>query len=243
MRSIYRLGSVSILAIAISLAQPAGVELSQEPLGNGMIEFTVKNVSPQPITAVFITATHINDLSPRYLARGYWWFDNAIHGDHFWAPLKYGESRSYQAAPHPREDRTEVAVRAVIFADGTTQGEPEWVELLLNWRRDAHRFLGMIREALQSAELSGASPETVLAELEQLQKKLRAETHYSSRPADLEKPESFVIDQAFGPVDVVRHRLKVGVEWEEALRDAIDSCRRLRRAIERARPFVIAQQR
>jgi len=227
---------------AAALAQPTGVELTRKDLENGMIEFTVKNVSRQPITAIFITDTHIKDSSHRFVAQGHWWFDNAIHGDPFWAPLKYGESRSFRAARDPREDRTEVAVRAVIFADGTTEGEPDWVELLLNYRRDAHRFLGMIRQALQSAELNGTPPEAVLAELKNLEKRLRSETRYVSRPADLEKPESLVISQVFGPADVLRHRLEVGVEWDEALRDAIDDCRRLRRAIERARPFVIAQR-
>ncbi len=234
--------SALLLVVLSCLAQPAGVELTQKQLDNGMIEFTVKNASPRPITAIFITDTHIKEGSHRFLAQGHWWFDNALHGDHFWAPLKYGESRSYRAARHPYEDRTEVAVRAVIFADGTTEGEPEWVELLLNYRRDAHRFLGMIRDALQSAELNGAPPETVLKELEQLREKLKTETRYSSGPPDLEKPESFVIDQAFGTVSILRHRLEVGVEWDEALRDAIDSCRRLRRSIERARPFVITQR-
>ncbi len=51
-----------------------------------------------------------------------------------------------------------------------------------------------------------------------------------------------MIDPAFGTMSILRHRLEVGVEWDEVLRDAIDGCRRLRRAVERARPFAIAQR-
>jgi len=219
---------------SLCFSQTPGLETNQSALGDGQTEFTVKNVSRSAITAVFVTALH-TDAAGSFLARDNRWYDSALHGT-FWRPLQPGESRSFQATSHPREAKTEFAVRAVAFADGTTHGE--WADILLYARKAADRYLGLIRQRLSLAVTAIPARETLLEEMRQLQAEMYAEVDFDHdylRP----KPRAIAIAQVFGIVTgdlSIRGRTNDIEPWPEQVRRVEYRCQSTRRDLEMTEP-------
>src|SRR5579859_1699925 len=72
--------------------------------------------------------------------------------------------------PPPDKLRREVQLKAAIFADGTTWGEPEWVTTLLLRRSSAYQYNTKVLKTIEQASSAGISHEELTQELGQLQK-------------------------------------------------------------------------
>ena len=225
------------LALSPAFGQPEGVETTQSRLEDGKIAFSVTNVSQQPITAMFVTAVH-TDARGRFLRRVNFWRDSVIEGRAF-PPLKPLDSRGFKVPPHPREAQTEFKVRAVVFEDGATSGEPEWIQMLLDRRKAVHRYLGIVLDRLRIAKNAAPPRQAFLDELEQLREQLRSEIDFDRDT--LPKPEDSALDHVFDRVLLnLRRPSRPDLTWPETIGRVESLCLELKRELERARPPVIA---
>lgn len=217
--------------------QPTGVKTTQFTLDDGNITFSVTNVSQQPVTAMFVTAVH-TDARGRFLRRVNFWRDSVIEARAF-PPLNPLDSRGFKVPPHPREAKTEFAVRAVVFEDGSTSGDPEWIAMLLDRRKAAHRYLGIVLDRLRVAQNAVPPRQAFLDELEQLRDRLRSEIDFDRDI--LPKPEDSALDHVFDLVLVnLRRPGRPDLTWPQTIGRVESLCLQLKRELERARPPLAA---
>jgi hypothetical protein len=132
----------------------------------------VRNTSRVPITAVLaegkrqlVEATH-----PLLSVKS---FDSALEP---YAARSLESGQTYRFVffgpkPEPaRLSRRTVAVRAVLFADGGTWGDQEWIDTLLSLRRTAYRCENDALQAMQEAEMHPSIGEPILQKLDEMQK-------------------------------------------------------------------------
>jgi hypothetical protein len=132
-------------------AQTSGpIRASTETLPDGHVLIHVTNLSPHAITAVAVVGKRVfnaslTDTSARF-------FDCVLSPQRR-GPLVLGESADFNFfGPHPPPEQTtrSVEVKAVLFDNGESWGNLEWVSKLLNRRTYVHaqvlNVLGEIAE-------------------------------------------------------------------------------------------------
>ena len=239
MRGFVSLISTPLLVGGICFAQPAGVKTTEAKLPNGDAQYTVTNVSGQPITALLATFSEY-DGGGHFLGRRDYWQDTSIDGP-LAHPPKPGESRSFRATSHSRARRSDFRVWAVILEDGSAEGEPDWVERLVARRKAAHRYLTETLEHLNRAE-SVSMPETeLLEELNQLKKRLKQQVDLDDV---LPNGELRAIGDVFGMVNAdLMLESYDGETWRKRIRRVEQRCRNMKRSIEMAQPTKNAMSR
>ena len=98
------------------------------------------------------------------------------------------------------ERKEENAVRTLLFADGTSEGDPVWIQKLLQRRRAALRASRAIWNVLSEARRNNTTRTVLADQLGKLQKKLTADLHLYS-PTNI-PPEQAIKTEFFGIMDM-----------------------------------------
>lgn len=166
------------------------VSSSTETRPDGHIVLSVLNNSNSPITAVAAVGTRTvlgnstTDTSVRF-------FDSVLNP---FGPKEVMEGHTYAFdffGPNPPPDqlRRGVEIKAVLFADGLSWGDPKWVDTLLLRRSSALKYN---EEALQAIEAASAGGST-RGELASLLGRLRSQEVNTAQTI----PEKQAADVAF----------------------------------------------
>jgi hypothetical protein len=124
------------------------------------VEFVVHNHSSQPITA------YVYEVS--FFSSG-----RKVTGEHFRDSVMFkmekavmpdGEQASYEGGPGITD--VQLGLRAAVFADGTTFGDPVWVERILRRRQYALEEIDRGLAALARAQTANADLGVLAQEIE-----------------------------------------------------------------------------
>jgi hypothetical protein len=186
-----RLASCVILmaTLALGRAQGPSVETVIEER-NGRTELNVINRGEQPVTALVITLEHGPASQPH---RGTLvdTMDTALNITD--RPIMPGDTRTFAygagpgvsaVAPRPGW-HSELALQAAIFADGSTFGDPDWAQRLIDARRSRYKHLGGAIQALHVGRETGKSKPELIAEFQELEKGALASVHGQKWPNEM----------------------------------------------------------
>lgn len=151
-------------SVAASGADDPRLNVTTETTSDGHVLFKVENLSVQPITAMVLLVTHTFPANPGRSGQSLRYFDSLISSDTERDLTQY-QTHTFTlpkiSGPHAAGVRSEPALKAAIFADGSSYGDPEWVNRLILGRKAASRDLEDAIKMLQSAKASGASGEAL----------------------------------------------------------------------------------
>lgn len=165
----------------LTAESPLSVQLIERP--NGRLEVQVTNESHVPVTALLAVGTRTlrdtnrTDRSTRF-------FDVGLEpaGD----PLGSGKSFTFRFfGPQPPPESLAVRsaeLKAAIFADGSTWGDADSVQILLNRRRVAYECDADALKAAMDAKMQQSSSGALLNRLDELQNQ-----HFSKAKSVAEK--------------------------------------------------------
>jgi hypothetical protein len=168
------LATTLVLVIPLTIALVHGAEAQKQQkvnvavteLPNGRVRLSVLNNSGSLITALVAVGTRTlmttgaTDKSVRF-------FDSVLY------PFEPKEIHSGQShdfiffGPNPPPDqlRRDVQLKAAIFADGSTWGEPEWVATLVLRRSSAYHYNSKVLKIIEQANSAGIPVQELSQEL------------------------------------------------------------------------------
>ncbi len=159
MRSLIRMVFVILLTGVFLKGEDNRIQTAVNPRSDGHVDVTISNRYNVPITAYVVVANHTplvsgvrRHTSVRYM--------DSVFSSLYAPPIGPKDSQTLTfAGPHPGPDKqqTDVEVKAAIFADGSTFGDPEWVDRLIRGRKSLYRNLTVALDTLQAARGTGAS--------------------------------------------------------------------------------------
>lgn len=165
-----------IIPTALILARRALGEKAQGPSStietqsNGSIRLNITNTATVPITALAAVGTRTFVANGR-TGRSVRLFDSVLN-PFSRKEILPGQTYSFSFfGPNPPENqlKRDVEFKAAIFADGSTWGDPEWVNTLLLRRSSAYRYNAEALQLLEHAPatVSAQALTQQLAQLEQ----------------------------------------------------------------------------
>lgn len=102
---------------------------------DGHVYLTVKNNSSVAITAMAVTATKTAMDGTSRPGQSVRYFDSVVNPfGPFARGISPGESYRFSLAGPLEKRKIESSLRAVIFADGSTMGEADWIQRLIHSR-------------------------------------------------------------------------------------------------------------
>jgi len=228
-RSIFVTACLVFGLCGLGYSQPLSVEVSERPNPIGGKVLSVQNISRKAIVAIVVTVSG-HDRRGKMISLGPRIYDAtmdfgpgakelvpAILPGQVWTVQTPGD-------PLPGERRLwatrRTAVRAVLFSDGTSEGDALWIQKVLDRRRGALRAARAIWDALSQADRNKTTRTALAEQLRKRQKELLAEVPLYS-PVDLpleelHKTERFAIETVFGLVAYLWYpRFVASVEKED----------------------------
>lgn len=206
------------LLVALSLAeghsdvQTISMTTVEQP--NGLVEVSIKNESGKPATAFVIVGEYTSIAEGVHRATSVRYTDSVFNSDD--RSLLRGEMRSFNfGATGPGGTpvvRTDVALKAAIFEDGSVLGDPEWADRLVQGRRFLYRHTNAALDALYEARGTGRADADVLRQFQDAQtaamsashgdreERRAIETVYETVRGNLERTE--MPDGSAAPLDV-----------------------------------------
>lgn len=155
-------------SVAARGADDPRLNVTTETTPDGHVLFKVENLSVQPITAMVLVVTHTYPDNPGHPGQSLRYFDSLISSDTERDVMQY-QTHTFTlpriSGPHAAGVRSEPALKAAIFADGSSYGDPQWVNRLVLGRKAASQDLEDAIKMLQSAKASGASGESLAKEV------------------------------------------------------------------------------
>lgn len=149
-------------------AQDARMKITVEDLPDGRTLFSVQNRSSQPITALALQALRTllppkkgSDKSVRY-------FDSFVNmgPDSSIMPYQSHTFIIFGKSPSSSEASRDVELKAAIFANGTSFGDPAWVGKLRDRRKFFSEYLADVSETLRSALQNKVSTNELVGNLQ-----------------------------------------------------------------------------
>ena len=135
---------------------------------DGHVRLNVLNSSGSPITA--IAAVGIRTLVAKPITvRSVRFFDSILNP---YGPKEIMPDETYAFTffgPNPPPDQItwDVQIKAAIFADGSTWGDPNWITILLLRRSSALKYDGEAMRAMEAASLGGSTRKDLVQQLTQ----------------------------------------------------------------------------
>jgi len=188
---------VGLSFISVAFRRPraiTGASTTVETLPDGYTLYHIENGSSQPITALAVVATrtevagtHTKDTSVRF-------FDSVLSpvNQPSLSPGQIYTVKLFGPNPPPSAIQSEIDLKAVIFADGSSSGDTEWVGRLLARRRAAYTHLQAAMSILSTAQQSNMS-------LQELQANIQAAKDSASTAAQLIE-EKQVVGHIYGEI-------------------------------------------
>lgn len=189
--------------------QDPRMKATVEDLPNGQTLFTIQNRSAQPITALAVVGTRAMLPPKRGSGKVVRYFDSVANLGHDseLGPYQSHTFIIFGKSPSPSEASRDVELKAALFADGSSYGDPAWVNKLEDGRKFLSDCVGNLSQKLNAALASGEPSQTLVAELneeEALKMKSAASldervianrlygsvTHYLSASFSLDVPEA-----------------------------------------------------
>jgi hypothetical protein len=167
--------------------QDPRVQVSVQDKSNGTF-VTIQNLYSQPITAYAYDLkrdllhptpqSHVigDEVNPIV--------DFVVYSFAYGKPIEPNESRIFEAwpmAPPGSESRQQVTLLAVIFADGTSAGDPEWITSILRARKLYLVDREELVQRLQSAQNQNEPPAQLLSDLQAARQALSKPTSPGDR--------------------------------------------------------------
>lgn len=153
----------TVIVASYVWAQDVPIGTKQDFLPDGYVEIAITNHSKQPITALVLTSEHfplVNTVKHFTTIR---WVDSIFSLTD--RPLMPNDTQAFKyGGPNPGPDRmrVEIKLEAAIFEDGSTFGDPTWIERLTEGRRFLYEHLGTALKVLQAAQQTGDSREQLI---------------------------------------------------------------------------------
>lgn len=130
---------------------------------DGHVYFTIKNNSSLAITGMAITATKTAmDGTFRRPLQSVRYFDSIVNP---FGPsgrsISPGESYRFSLAGPLEKREIDARLRAVIFADGSTMGEADWIQRLIHSRTTDLRYVDQDLQILQNGKANSETAEVI----------------------------------------------------------------------------------
>lgn len=185
--------SVLVLASIACASTISNVRGHQVTTSNGQVKFIVTNSSRLPITALAVTATKTPADGGR-AGRSVRMFDSVVNPfGPFGRAIAPGESHTFSLAGPLEKRKIEATIEAVIFADGSSAGDPHWVQRLVHARQAE---LNDVEDALRLTRAAKASSVDVATLASEVQGRKDAVVGSSSASVD----EKQVAQMVYGEV-------------------------------------------
>jgi len=141
-----------------------------ETLPDGHVRLTAVNSSPLPITALAAVGTRTLIAKP-VTVRSIRFFDSVLNP---FGPREIMPNGRYSfsfSGTNPPADKIkqDIQLKAAIFADGSTWGEPEWISTLVLRRSAALKYNSEALQVIEAASSNGSTREELIGQLTQLQ--------------------------------------------------------------------------
>lgn len=139
------------------------VMAEQTLTSDGHTYLTVKNNSGVAITAIAVTATKTaTDGTARPPGQSVRYFDSMVNPFGPYARgISPGESYRFSLAGPLEKRQVEARLTAVIFADGTTMGEADWIKRLIHSRTTDLYYVDQDLQILQNGKADSETAETI----------------------------------------------------------------------------------
>ena len=165
-----------ILILAAALSSAPGIRANEQllttefhrlPDGRGQLAVT-NNSETATVMAFVIVHQSLRAGRRRPISRGSDFKDVLSHSDqhNFQDAIRPLETRRFRYGAKSREIQNEIELKAAIFSDGTTWGDPECVQRILRCRRYFYDDLGLAIEKIKAALESGTPVESLLQKFE-----------------------------------------------------------------------------
>lgn len=146
------------------------ISSSVETFADGHIRLGVVNTSGSPITALAAVGTRTLIAKP-ITVRSVRFFDSVLNP---FGPKEIMPNGSYIFTffgPNPPADQftRDVQLKAAIFADGSTWGDAEWINILSLRRSSALKYSSEAMQIIETGSLDGSPREDLTRQLTQLQ--------------------------------------------------------------------------
>ncbi len=145
--------------------QDTRIKAEQTATPDGHVYFTITNESNMPITAIAIFATRTPPDSGIHPARSTRFFDCIINpfgpGGREVMP---GQSHRFSLAGPLEKRRIDASLKAVIFSDGSSLGDTQWIERMTEARQVDLNYVDQALQFLKSGKSSGTSREGLIQE-------------------------------------------------------------------------------
>ena len=147
----------------------ARIKVTVEDLPDGRTLFTVQNRSPQPITALALEAKRTLLPPKKGSGRSVRYFDSVANLGHDseLTPYQSHTFVIFGKSPSLSEASRDVELRAALLADGTSYGDPAWVNKLVDGRTFLSHCLGNVSQELNAGLAGGEPAQSLVGELRQ----------------------------------------------------------------------------
>lgn len=147
----------------------ARMKATVEDLPDGQTLFTVQNRSAKSITALAVEGTRTMLPPKKGSGRVVRYFDSIANLGHDpeLGPYQSHTFIIFGKSPSPSEASRDVELKAALFADGTSYGDPVWVNNLEDGRKFLSHCIENISQKLNAALASGEPSQSLVGELRQ----------------------------------------------------------------------------
>jgi hypothetical protein len=147
-------------------SQNSTVRTSTELLDNGQLLLKVENRSSLPITAIAAVGTRTPETAGGHPGTSVRYFDSVLNAETFKQLDPYQTYTFRFFGAKPADVKKEATLKAVLFYDGSSYGDSEWVSKLIGMRKSALANLQDAIQMLKSAQASGETKEQLLQDAE-----------------------------------------------------------------------------
>jgi hypothetical protein len=173
-------GGVILALSAVASTAPGSGAAPQKPGEKASIEYSaqprpmaiVTNNYSSPITGLIIQSWH-RSATGRATGSAVITFDPSTN-DPTYAPIASRQSRSFEGGCDLGAHTCQPELKAVIFADDSTYGDPDWVAELRGVRRCFLEELAAVELILRRAKDSGLDNQAIISLLEERRSSLKA---------------------------------------------------------------------
>jgi hypothetical protein len=152
---------LTALCTSWSLAQDTKIAATTELLPDGHVRFVVTNRSTQPITALYVRAegTSLASGTPQIVSHRF--FDSVINvvNERDLTPQHDKVFILAGPSPGPSRLRTNAVLVAALFSDGSSWGNQDYVQRLIDRRRFMLQYVSSALKTLQDAASGGETRE------------------------------------------------------------------------------------
>lgn len=232
----FALLATAVLTLCTGLqAQSSGpIRTSTESLPDGHVLVHVENLSIHTITAVAVVGKRVlnaglTDTSVRF-------FDSVLSPQRG-KPIVLGKTADFNLfgpRPSPEQTTRSVEVKAVLFDDGGSWGDPEWISRLVNRRMYVHAQVVSVLSEIAGMAAANASREYATQRF----REDRDRMVQNGRDVDEKQMANIVLTNALLTLSGARRPDGSAIATQDSLSEAKSWLTVLRDRVERSKPQI-----